>query len=120
MLLLHGTTRYRAERIKQFGPDPRYKEPGGIPTNEGFSLALENGPFHFRRPEDYARNKSNLFPNEGGPVILRVDVPDDIVQLAVAEWLPLSQGVVQFDEGCGMEELLAAWTALKIEIREVL
>jgi hypothetical protein len=33
-------------------------------------------------------------------------------------WFPLSQGVVQFDPGAGLEELLAAWPELAV-IRSV-
>jgi hypothetical protein len=67
-------------------------------------------------PEDYARRKAAGFPAEGGPVILRVDVPDEIVDLAVDEYFPRSQGVVQFDEGAGLEELRAAWPELPKQI----
>jgi hypothetical protein len=82
-------------------------------------MTVEAGPFLFGRPEDYARGKAMQFPGEGGPVILAVDVPDDIVQRAVNDWLPLSQGLVQFDPGSGLEELIAAWPALSKEIRIV-
>ena len=112
MKLVHGTTKLRADRIIASGPDPRYCEPGGNPSEEGFSLYIEGGPFPFGTPEDYARGKAAKFPNEGGPAILEVDVPDDIVALATEEWLPLSQGLVQFDLGAGVEELLAAWPTL--------
>jgi hypothetical protein len=119
MILLHGTTRRRAEQIIQQGPNPRYLEPGGRPTEDGFSMALEGGPFHFGSPEVYARGKAKEYPDEGGPVILVIDVPDEIVQRAVNEWYPLSQGLVQFDSGAGLEELLAAWPALMKEIRSL-
>lgn len=119
MKLLHGTTRKRAERILQHGPNPRYQEPGGQPSDEGFSLYLEAGPFHFGTPQDYAHGKANEFPEEGGSVILIVDVPDDIVAKAVTAWLPLSQGLVQFNIGAGVEELLAAWPTLEKNIEDV-
>ncbi len=71
-------------------------------------------------PEEYALRKAAAFPNEGGPVMLAVDVPDDIIALAVdEEFLPLSQGVVQFDQGAGLEELLAVWLTLAKQIRVV-
>jgi hypothetical protein len=70
-------------------------------------------------PEEYARRKAAGFPHEGGPAILAVDVPDDIIDLAVNEFFPLSQGVVQFDEGAGLEELRTAWPTLPKEIRAV-
>jgi hypothetical protein len=82
-------------------------------------MNVEAGPFLFGEPADYARGKAAQFPDEGGPVILAVDVPDDIVQKAVSEWFPLSQGLVQFDLGAGLEELIAAWPALSKEIRNV-
>ncbi len=101
-------------------PDPDFVEPGGGPRAEGFSTTLEFGPFPLGTPEEYARRKAAGFPNEGGPAILAVDVPDDIIALAVDElYFPLSQGVVQFDEGVGLEELRAAWAALPKQIRSV-
>jgi hypothetical protein len=119
-ILLHGTTRWRAERIIANGPDPDFVEPGGGPRAENFSTYLETGPFIFGSPEEYARLKDNGFPSEGGPVILVIDVPADIIDLAVnATFLPLSQGVVQFDRGGGLDELRAAWPTLAKYIVEV-
>jgi hypothetical protein len=63
--------------------------------------------------------KRSSLPDEGSPVILVVDVPDDIVQRAANDWFPLSQGLVQFDPGAGLEELIAAWPILSKEIRSV-
>jgi hypothetical protein len=82
-------------------------------------MNLETGPFHFGSVEEYARGKAREYPDQGGPVILAVDVPDDIVQMAVNEWFPLSQGLVQFDSGSGLEELVATWPTLTKEIRGV-
>jgi hypothetical protein len=116
-ILRHGTTRHRAERIMAHGPDPDFIEPGGGPRAEGFSTCLELGPFPLGTPEEYARRKADAFPNEGGAVILVVDVPDDFIALAMDEvFFPLSQGVVQFDEGAGLEELRAAWSTLPKQI----
>jgi hypothetical protein len=119
MILVHGTTRRRAVEICVRGPDPRFPEPGGQGLDEAFSFYLEGGPFPFGTPEAYARGKARSFPDEGGPVILAVDVPDDIVAHAVNEWLPLSQGLVQFDWGAGLEELLSAWQTLPKQIRDI-
>jgi len=80
-------------------------------------MNVEAGPFLFGRPEDYARGKARRFPDEGGPVILVVDVPDGIVQRALNDWFPLNQGLVQFDPGAGLEELIVAWPTLFREIR---
>jgi hypothetical protein len=101
------------------GPDPCYLEPGGWNLDDGFSMNLEAGPFLFGSVEDYARGTSRQFPDEGGPVILVVDVPDEIIQKAVSDWFPLSQGLVQFDRGAGLEELLDAWPFLEKETRNV-
>ena len=59
------------------------------------------------------------FPDEGGPVILTVEVPDAIVQKPLNDWFPLSQGLVQFDVGSGLEELIAAWPVLFKKITDV-
>jgi hypothetical protein len=119
MILLHGTTRLRAEQILQHGPDPRFQEPGGRAWEDGFSMNLEMGPFLFGTVEEYARGKAREFPEEDGPVILAVEVPDDIVERAVNDWFPLSQGLVQFDPGAGLEELRIAWPDLAKEIRSI-
>lgn len=119
MILVHGTTRQRAEQIVQYGPDPRFREPGGLRWSDGFSMSLEGGPFLFGTPEEYARGKAAEFPDEGGPVILVVDVPESIVQQASGEWFPLEQGLVQFDPGAGLEELAAVWASLPKQIRSL-
>ncbi len=54
------------------------------------------------------------FPSEGGPAMLGVDVPDDIITLAVDEkYFPMGQGFVQFDEDAGLEELRENWPNLR-------
>jgi hypothetical protein len=112
MILLHGTTRQRAERILALGPDPRFCEPGGQTTENGFSTYLDLGPFLFGAPDEYAHGMAREFPDEGGPVILVLQVPDAIVQKAITDWFPLSQGLVQFEPGSGLEELLAVWSQI--------
>ena len=52
-----------------------------------------------------------------GPTIVAVDVPEEIIAMAAGEYLPRSQGLVQFDEGAGLEELCAAWPTLRKEVR---
>jgi hypothetical protein len=119
-ILLHGTTRWRGERILARGPDPDFVEPGGGDQRaEGFSTCLLGGPFPLGTPEEYARRKAALFPNEGGPVIVVVEVPDDLLALTDQVFFPLSQGVAQFDEGAGLKELRAAWPTLTRQIRAV-
>ncbi len=119
MILHHGTTRRRAEAILETGPDTRFQEPGGQASCDGFSMCLEAGPFLFGTPGDYARGKAAAFPGEGGPVILVVDVPEDVIASATNDWLPLGQGLIQFDPGAGLEELLAAWPTLPKHIVEL-
>ena len=116
-ILLHGTTRSRAERIWLEGPNPRFTEPGSGARAEGFSTCLEAGPFPLGTPEIYAVGKANQFKNEGGPAIPAVDVPDDIVALALSEFFPREQGVIQFDVGAGLDELRAVWPSLWKEVR---
>lgn len=101
------------------GPDPDFQEPLphskelGRARAESFSTYLESGPFVLAPPEKYACDKAALFPDEGGPAILKVDVPDEIIALALDEvYFPLSQGLVQFDAGAGLEELRAVWSKL--------
>jgi len=75
---------------------------------------------HGPRPEQYAWGKSRAAAregrNEGGPAILIVDVPDDIIALAVDAWFPLTHGFVQFDRGSSLTALLAAWLRLEKRI----
>jgi hypothetical protein len=95
------------------GPDPNFVEPGSVTRAEGFSTCLGGGPFPLGTPEEYARHKAAAFANERGPAIRRVDVPDDTIGLAADEaFFPLTQGIVQFDEGAGLEELRTAWASL--------
>jgi hypothetical protein len=117
--LLHGTTRERAERILAFGPDPNFKEPHDDQRAEAFWTCLPSGPFPYGRPDDYARRKSALFPDEGGPVILIVDVPDDLIVLTDQALHPLRWGTVAFEEGHGLEELVAAWPTIPKQIQAV-
>jgi hypothetical protein len=110
-ILWHGTTRRRAESILKNGPDPSFLEPGGLDKAGGFSMAFPKGPYPLGSPADVARRKDRLFPDEGGPVILEVEVPEAIVQKASLN------GEVRFDPGYGLEELLAVWPSLTKRIR---
>jgi hypothetical protein len=111
-ILLHGTTLHRANTIARDGPNPRFQEPGGQVCKEGFSFCFQSGLFLFGTPTEYACGKAVAFPNEGGPAILEVHVPDDMIATADNGWFPPSQGIVQFDIGGGIEELLAIWPSL--------
>ena len=118
MILLHGTTRRRQSKSFNRGRTRDFRSPADN-MGGGFSMCLEAGPFLFGTPELYARGKAAEFPDEGGPVILVVDIPQDIIARAINEWFPLSQGLVQFDPGAGLEELAAAWLTLPKRIVDV-
>jgi hypothetical protein len=118
-ILLHGTTRWRAEQIVLRGPDPNFIEPGGGPKAENFSTYLEAGPFMLDSPPDYALGKARIFPAEGGPVILVMDVPDAIIDKIDQVLFPRRNGLIQFDVGFGLEELLAAWPTISKRIEPV-
>jgi len=119
--LVHGTTRYRAECIIRDGPNPRYREPGGVGSDDGFSTYLELGPFPLRSPDEYARGKASQCPNQGGPVILVIeDVPEIVIDATSwEEFSFIEPGLIQFDTGHGLEELLAVWPQLGKHIRDV-
>jgi len=104
--LRHGTTRQRAEVILRDGPDPSFREPGGQLLAEAFSTARLHGPYPQGSPERAANYKSRLFPNEGGPALLEIEVPEAIVRRADLG------GEVRFEAGYGPGELLAAWPSL--------
>jgi hypothetical protein len=65
-------------------------------------------------PEVVARGKAALFSEDGGAVILEIDVPDDIVRLAEDYG-----DAVRFLPGIGLEELLQVWTELPKRLIEL-
>jgi len=121
-ILFHGTTLTRAARIIAHGPDPSFVEPGEVQRAKTqpleFSACLAFGPFPLGTPEDYAHRKSRIaeYQSEGGPAIVIFDVPDDTIALAASVFFPLSCGVVQFDQGAGLDELRANWSTIKKRI----
>jgi hypothetical protein len=120
-IVFHGTTLRRASQILTDGPDLDFIEPGGNTPAENFSACLPFGPFECTEtPEEYAWGKARAAAaegrDEGGPAMLILDIPDDIIELAVDDWFPLSQGFVQFDRGPSLDALLAAWPKLQKRI----
>jgi hypothetical protein len=117
-VLHHGTTLKRAREIEANGPDPNYREPGGghLPPAEGFSTVIADGRLCATgTPEEAARNKHALFPDEGGPAILEVSVPAWIMGIFYAD--PLSaalarSGEIRFEPESGLTELRAEWRNL--------
>jgi hypothetical protein len=114
MFLHHGTTRQRAEAILRDGPDPDYREPGGLTPADGFSLARPGGRVQHGAPEVVARGKAALFTDEGGAVIIEVDVTDAVVRKADDYG-----DEVRFLPGIGLEELLQTWTDLPKRLIEL-
>ena len=118
IILHHGTTLHRAQRIIANGPDAYYVEPGGVRRwdEPGFSARrVDIKTDALATPQEYARLKAKNFPHEGGPVILEMEVPVDVI--AVLETDPLAKfamdsGDTCFDPQVGMNELLAAWPTI--------
>lgn len=143
MWLLHGTTRLRAERIVQSGPDVYFVEPGCDDSQENFSTCIEGHVSAVGDSEEYARGKARQNPSDRGPALLAIDVPEEIVLSAAREhlaafddvysgrvrfdWrqatparlLAACAGAVHFVPGPTLERLLAVWDELTKEIREV-
>jgi len=79
-------------------------------------------PFSVGTPEQYARLKAANFPNEGGPAVLEIDVPTNIIAILEAD--PdardsMDSGDTLFDPRVGMTELLVAWPSLVKRILRV-
>jgi len=118
VIIRHGTTLQRARSIEANGPDPYYVEPnsGGRRWDPpGFSTCRADRPYNVGTPEQYARLKAAVFPNEGGPAVLEVEVPADVI--AILETDPsaraaMDSGDTLFDPAIGIAELLAAWPTL--------
>jgi hypothetical protein len=106
-ILWHGTTRKRAEAILRSGPDPQFREPFGSEPAEGFSTAPPRGPYLFGDPQEVARLKAKNFPDEGGPAILEMEVPEELVAKAIN-----NVSEIRFWSGYGLEELCDAWTSI--------
>jgi hypothetical protein len=106
-IVRHGTTLRRAEAIVKNGPNPTFVEPGGQEKAQGLSTAYPESPTKVGSPEDYATLKAKLFPDEGGPVILEIEVPEEILELTEDVG-----GDIRFEPGTGLEELIAAWPTI--------
>ena len=46
-------------------------------------------------------------------------MPEDIIAMACNEHFPLSQGLIQFDKGAGLEELKKIWDSLTKQIESL-
>jgi hypothetical protein len=108
--LKHGSTLKRIEGIAASGPKPDFVEPNGTRAGD-FSMAPEEGPYPFGSPERYAAEKAAIYPDEGGPAVLRVEVPYPLYRRAARE-----PGQFTFEEGEGLGPLMKAWPKLRKEI----
>ena len=118
MLVQHGTTRKRAEAILERGPDSQFQEPGAQPgcVANGFSAAPVLGAFPLGDPSTYASNKAEAFPQEGGPAILEIEVPDEMIgRIGRPEEGKAHNygGEIRFEPGYGLEALLRDWSRLQ-------
>jgi hypothetical protein len=117
-ILQHGTTLKRAQSIIAHGPDPNYKEPGTgqLPSADGFSTIIKGTTYcPTGMPIEQAHLKDNLFPDEGGPVILEVEVPERIMAIHLSNpdaVFVIRGGEIRFEAWCGLNELLAEWSNL--------
>ena len=117
-VLQHGTTLWRARAIEANGPDSTFREPGSerLPPAEGFSTVIGDGRLCATgSPEMAARQKAALFPDEGGPAILEISVPQRIMAIVYSD--PIAAGLarggeIRFDPECGLNELRAEWHKL--------
>jgi hypothetical protein len=128
-VFFHGTTKYRALLIIQNGPNPRFREPGGLAWDDGFSMYLLGADQSlFGKSETYARLKADQAhrrgtsnPDELIPAILFIEnVPEAVLDAANLDgWFPRSSGLIQVDYGYGFEELMQAWPDLNFRIQEL-
>jgi len=114
MLVHHGTTRRRAESIVRNGPGRNPRETGIYERKFGFSAAIVGEYCENGAPEEYARGKAEQAKDEGGPVILEIDVPAEVMDAAV-----ITGGEVRFEMDGGLPELLQSWPTLPKRIIEL-
>jgi hypothetical protein len=61
-VLWHGTTLHRAQSIIQTGPDPFFREPGGLDRAYGFSTGIRTGRIRLEVPKTTRAVKRPYFP----------------------------------------------------------
>lgn len=118
VVLRHGTTLRRARQMLTDPPDASFVEPGGSQYTraDGFSSVVAGSPTaSLGAAEQYAQTKSANFPNEGGPAILEVEVPEwivDILRNDPIAGMIVASGEVRFEPDLGLTELRQAWPTL--------
>jgi hypothetical protein len=99
-------------------PNPDFVEPGGDQYSraEGFSAVIAgDADLGLGTAERYARMKSANFPNDGGPVILEVEVSTWIVDILRNDpfaGIVVASGEVRFERDLGLAELQQVWPTL--------
>jgi hypothetical protein len=122
ILISHGTTLERAKRLLQEAPNPDFIEPGGVHLTRagGFSAVLSKEQDIGLLPaEFYAQSKSEIFPKEGGPAILEIEIPVWIVDILKNDPIAamiISSGEFRFEPDLGLKELQQAWPTLSKRI----
>jgi hypothetical protein len=123
--LCHGTTLRRAQQLLNNPPDPNFIEPGGnqYTRADGFSTVIAGqATTSLGSAEQYARTKAANFPNEGGPVILEIQVPEwiiDILRNDPIAGMIIVSGEARFEPDLGLTELQQAWPTLTKRIVSV-
>jgi hypothetical protein len=118
VVLRHGTTRVRAERLMTTPPDPAFVEPGGdwYSRAGGISFVIAGTADRgLGSAERYARAKASVFPAEGPPVILEVEIPEAIFRVLADDPFGadvVASGEVRFEPDLGLSELRQAWPQL--------
>ena len=79
-------------------------------------MIADGRPCSTGTPEQVARRKDALFPNEGGPAILEVGVPAWIMDIHFAD--PIARvmarsGEIRFEPESGLNEMRAEWHNLE-------
>lgn len=74
-------------------------------AGEGFFTALADGPFPYGSPEEAARGKSRSFPEAGPPVILEMNIPDNL-------WSELVGTPGEESEGKGVDHVGEVWSGI--------
>jgi hypothetical protein len=118
----HGTTFERAQHLLLTSPDADFIEPGGDRYSRagGFSAVISDAnDIGLGSAAAYAQMKSVNFPNEGGPVILEIEVPVWIVDVLRNDpfaAMVVSSGEVRFEPDLGLKELQQAWPTVSKRI----
>jgi hypothetical protein len=100
-----------SEGDREQRPDPDFLESGGIDPAGGLSTYPKGASPAVGTADQYAAGKAAQFPLEGGPAIVEIEVPQDIIDSAID-----AGGEIRFEPSFGLEELLHAWPTISRRI----